>query len=175
MKLFKDRLLSGCGITVIILCCFFLFVSADTGITFQMTFSSFLIILGMSMVISAAALIFKMDTFPYVIRLVFHFVALLGIMLGLLGATGVLAGKSTTQYFLLFVGYTFFYAVISLLIFGLKKLYGYVVSKYFPQAKEDYKRPTGVSTSKKSSAQGQKKKDGGKKSGEKSEYKPLYK
>jgi len=182
MKLIKNRLLAGCGITVLVLLCFFLFVSFDTGIPFQIGFSSFLIILGMSMLISLAALIFKLDTFPYPVRLVLHFLTLLGVMLGLLGATGVLAGKSTTQYFLLIVGYAFFYAIITLAIFGFKKLYSFVCDKYFPQVppsvKQKHPTPSGIGTSKKNGASkpsGAKQKSSGKEDSEKSSYKPRFK
>lgn len=177
MKLIKDRLLAGCGITVLILFCFFTFVSVDTGITFQMTFSSFLIIFGMSLLVSLAALIFKMDSFPYAIRLIMHFLSLLGVLFALLGSTGVLAGKSTAQYFLLCVGYTFLYAIVSLIIFGFKKLYAFVIDKYFPAPQPESKggkSSQGKSSVKKNTPHNSKKNDG-KKDGEGSSYKPLYK
>ena len=173
MKLIKDRLLAGCGIAVIILFCFFLFISFDSGITFQLTFSSFLIIFGISLLISAASLIFKLDSFPYFVRLCLHFFTLLAVIFGLLGSTGVLKGKSATQYFLLIVGYLFFYALITVVLFGWKKLYAYIIKTYFPSALTN----AGKTSAKGAPKAAENKKPGqkSKKDGEKSSYKPLYK
>ena len=172
MKTIKDRLLAGCGVTVLILFCFFSFVSLDSGVTFQLTFSSFMIIFGMSLLISAASLIFKMDSFPYFVRLCLHFFSLLAVIFGLFGSTGVLVGKSATQYFLLIVGYAFFYALISLIMLGTRKLYAYVIKTYFPAAAPTKKQAAQKVNPKIVDA---KKSNKNKKEVEKSSYKPLYK
>ena len=102
-----------------------------------------------------------------------HFFTLLAVIFGLLGSTSVLKGKSVTQYFLLIVGYLFFYALISVVLLGWKKLYAYIIKTYFPSALTN----AGKTSAKGAPKAAENKKSGqkSKKDGEKSGYKPLYK
>ncbi len=159
MKKIKDLILSACGITVLILTLFYLFVSVDTGVVFQMTFSSFAIIFGMSCLISVAKLIFELDSFPYYVRLVLHFAALLTVILAMLGFTGYLASKKATDYFVIIAAYAFIYAVVTLISFGLRKLFDRLSQNNGKGLKK-----TSRVVAKKSE-----------KDEKKSDYKPLYK
>ncbi|MBQ2876643.1 MAG: DUF3021 family protein [Clostridia bacterium] len=173
MKKIKDLLLLACAYTVLISTLFFLFVSVDTAVAFKMTFSSFSIIFGMSCLIAAAKLIFEIESFPYYVRLIIHFITLLALMLVLLWFTGYLIKKKATDYFIIIAAYTFIYAVISLISFGIRKLIASISKKNAPRAtaKAPHNSAKGVGTKSSSSRKAQNK--GGEK--KKSEYKPLYK
>ena len=128
MKKIKDLLLLACAYTVLIAMLFFLFVSVDTVVEFKMTLSSFSIIFGMSCLIAAAKLIFELESFPYYVRLIIHFVALLGLMLVLLWFTGYLVKKKATDYFIIIAAYTFIYAAVSLISLGIRTLASFVAN-----------------------------------------------
>ena len=70
-----------------------------------------------------------MESFPYYVRLILHFTALLALILSLLGFTGYLAGKKVADYFVLIAAYAFIYAIVSLIAFGIRKLCEKIESK----------------------------------------------
>lgn len=186
MKKFKDTLFFGCFATVLLIFVFFTFIAIDSGLNKVLTHDSFLLLLMVGMLIAATALIFEVRSFPFGARLGIHFFIQLADLFILLFTTGMMKGKNTKDYFLLIIGYTILYALIALLIFGVKKLYAYLLEKYRLAHQKDEKfkhtHPTGIGTSKKSpaksknaSSQGTKGKSASKTNDNDSGYTPLYK
>lgn len=120
MEKIKSIILSSTAYTVVIILLFYIYALIGNLTHPAITFGTFLIILLFGFVISLANMIFKIDKLHYAIKLLIHYAALLISFIFVFIIAGKLSISGIASVFSAIVIFTFLYAVIYAISYGVK-------------------------------------------------------
>lgn len=124
MKKIEKILLSACALTVIILTFFYLFALIGQFTDPMISFTTFLLISGFSLIISLMSLILKIERLKMIVRVIVHYASLLVAFTVIFLISGNLGAGGTPVVFSAIVVFTFLYAVIFALSYFIKNVIG---------------------------------------------------
>ena len=124
MKKIEKIALSACALTVIILTFFYLFALIGQLTDPMISFTTFLLILGFSLIISLTSLILRIERMKMIVRIIIHYASLLVAFTVIFLISGNLSAGGTPVVFSAIVVFTFLYAVIFALTYFIKRTIG---------------------------------------------------
>ncbi len=120
MEKFKRILLNSTAYTVVILILFYIYALIGNLTHPAITFGTFLIILLFGFVISLANMIFEIEKLNYALKLLIHYAALLVSFIFIFIIAGKLSVSGIASVFSAIIIFTFLYAVIYALSYGVR-------------------------------------------------------
>ncbi len=124
MKKIKNVILNASLYTVIILILFYLFAIASDLATEGIPFGRFMLILGFSVLISIANLVFYAEKLNYLLRILIHYATLMTSFCVIFIVSGNISKAGAPAVFVAVTVFTFFYAIAFGTVYLFKRSLG---------------------------------------------------
>ena len=134
MKTFEKIFFKGCAYSSLISCLFFIFASVSNFTDAKIGFLQFLLFLILGIAISAANYIFEIKNLNAFLKLLIHYFVLFTAFTVIFVLNGNISKKGAGAIFSSFVIFTFFYAIVFLVVYLIKKSYN-AIEKKIPESK----------------------------------------
>lgn len=121
MKRIQGLLLSAAGYTVLILTAFYIFASVSGFTESKIGFPMFMLILLFGVLISAAGMLFKIESLKKSVSLIIHYTSLMVMFCVIFIGSGNISSKGAAGIFVAVIIFTVFYALIFAITYFTRK------------------------------------------------------
>ena len=148
MKKVESILLAGCAYAVAIMALFFGFAAISNTTEVRIGIGQFFLILLFGQIISSAGYFLKNAEWHYLLRYTLHYITLFVAFCFIFIINGNIKANGGSAIFSAIVIFTFFYALVFLLVYLVKKSFGAVEKKLPKKASNNQTKKNNVYTPK---------------------------